>query len=512
MNDHQSNLLPHKPRILILDDSKAFLSGLNSILINSGYDLVFYSSPILALSEIYFNIPDVIVCDLSMPEMNGFEFTKKLKEDPLLSFIPILIMTGQTDAEAMSDSILNGADAFCSKETIRFTLKPQLIALLRLKLTYEKVLQNKQIETNLKYQFIIDSLEIGIWKLNLKTQKIDWENSMFQLYELKKSDFNGYYTDWEYLLTPDSQEVFKKELNQVIRGEKEFNITFEIKTTNKKRKFIGGRGKLIRDEQQIPLFVYGINWNRTKEIELENSLFTERSIAFHKSKLASLGEMSASIAHEINNPLAIIEGSTRILLRFQEFPNQIKPYIEKIEKSTNRINKIVTGLRKYSRVSDNEKQTFQPHSIKLIINEALSLIDLNLKQNFIEIHVHCETESLIFCNEIEIEQVIINLINNSIDEIKNSDHRWINLSVTELDSEVVIEIKDSGIGITEEVAEKLFQPFFTTKAVGEGTGLGLSIVKGILDAHNALIQLKKNCPNTCFEIIFKKYREVKNAA
>lgn len=145
MNYRSKNSI-RKPRILLLDDSKAFLSGLCSLLQNSGYELICHSSAHSALDDIKVNNPDVIVCDLSMPEMHGFDFIEKIKQQEALSAVPILVLTGQTDTETMSKSITKGADAFCSKNNIRYVIEPQLQALLRLKTTYENAIRGKQLE------------------------------------------------------------------------------------------------------------------------------------------------------------------------------------------------------------------------------------------------------------------------------------------------------------------------------------------------------------------------------
>ncbi|MFN8846301.1 MAG: sensor histidine kinase [Bdellovibrionales bacterium] len=118
------------------------------------------------------------------------------------------------------------------------------------------------------------------------------------------------------------------------------------------------------------------------------------------------------------------------------------------------------------------------------------------------------TNSLILCDSIEIEQVLVNLINNGIDAASKTDEKWVYINIFDEKNELVIQIIDSGNGIPPEIEEKIFQPFFTTKAVGEGTGLGLSIVKGILDQHKAQIQLRRDIKNTCFEVRFRKIEAV----
>ena len=115
------------------------------------------------------------------------------------------------------------------------------------------------------------------------------------------------------------------------------------------------------------------------------------------------------------------------------------------------------------------------------------------------------------CDEIEIEQVLVNLINNGIDAVKNLPEKWVRVTIFEDPTQVILQISDSGSGIPEKIRHRLFDPFFTTKGVGEGTGLGLSIAKGILDEHHATISVLAEAPHTCFEIRFPLAGRTKNA-
>ena len=111
------------------------------------------------------------------------------------------------------------------------------------------------------------------------------------------------------------------------------------------------------------------------------------------------------------------------------------------------------------------------------------------------------------CDEIEIEQILINLINNSIDAIKQLPKKWINISLIEKNENLVLTIADSGDGIPISIQDRIFDPFYTTKKIGEGTGLGLSIVKGMLEDHDASITLDNDSINTCFILRFPKFSE-----
>ena len=228
------------------------------------------------------------------------------------------------------------------------------------------------------------------------------------------------------------------------------------------------------------------------------------------SKLASLGEMSAGIAHEINNPLAIISGSVNLLVKFREDTEKFNRKIELVQKSVVRISKIITGLRKFSRSGDKADAKIQ--RLSDVVKEALVMTEAKIKNQNVAFEVDLRSDAEILCNDIEIEQVIINIVGNAVDAIENLSDKWIKLEVFEENQSVTLRVTDSGNGIPPEIRSKLFDPFFTTKIVGKGTGLGLAITKGILDEHKATIEIVADHPHTCFEIRFPRPQAVRNAA
>ena len=228
------------------------------------------------------------------------------------------------------------------------------------------------------------------------------------------------------------------------------------------------------------------------------------------SKLASLGEMSAGIAHEINNPLAIIAGAAELLPKYVNQPEKLAAKVDAIQRSCVRISKIVRGLKKFSRSA--EKTDFASHSLHSIIEEVLVLTGAKSIRHSTPVSIETNTEARIYCNEVEMEQVMVNLINNAIDAVKSQPEKWVKTKIYEEGDTLVMRVMDSGPGIPMELQSKLFDPFFTTKKVGEGTGLGLSIAKGILDEHHATIGVVNDSPHTCFEIRFQKFTGVHHAA
>lgn len=240
----------------------------------------------------------------------------------------------------------------------------------------------------------------------------------------------------------------------------------------------------------------------------KNDLKIHEARSKYSSKLASLGEFSASIAHEINNPLTIIEGATnliKILLREEPIDRYaLDKSADKVILTTQRIARIIKSLRMLS--GNVKEEPFNNVSFMDIVEPSLEITKSKLLEHNIELRINPGKENIpLFGNEIQLSQVIMNLVSNSIDAIKDQEgSRWIEIqycpSVIWLD----ILIHDSGLGVSEEIAGKMMEPFFTTKSSNQGTGLGLSISKSILDSHGATIELVKEMKNTVFRIRFPR--------
>lgn len=223
----------------------------------------------------------------------------------------------------------------------------------------------------------------------------------------------------------------------------------------------------------------------------------------HTSRLAALGEMAAGIAHEVNNPLAIISAS------LQQLERKVTPLPEEKEislkltgraqASIERITRIIGGLRLFSQQSDaNPKQQVK---LQLIIDDTLNFCGEMLKARYVKLHLGEIPDVMVECNPVQISQVLINLIKNAEDALtdeKNDDERWVKITCHAEPSRVYIYVSNGGVKIPREIQDKLFQPFFTTKGVGKGTGLGLSISQGIMKEHSGDLIFKEDEYRTTF--------------
>jgi len=244
--------------------------------------------------------------------------------------------------------------------------------------------------------------------------------------------------------------------------------------------------------------------NQTKQIELEKLLQNERQQSIISDRIHALGELSAGIAHEVNNPLNIISGNLEkiSLLKLADSNFELKKSLETISRNCSRIESIVKGLKSLSR--DSSADPLTRTSIYSVVQNVLSLCEGHIKQQEIEIEVDVSSCIEINCRPGEISQVFYNLISNAIFEVKKHSTPWLKIfSTIQKDGAVHLSVQDSGDGIAPDIAKKIFEPFFTTKALGKGTGLGLGICMKIMSNHNGQLFLDKSFPNTTFTMRFE---------
>lgn len=227
-----------------------------------------------------------------------------------------------------------------------------------------------------------------------------------------------------------------------------------------------------------------------------------------RSRIISLGEMAGGIAHEINNPLAIINGRASLLLRDgridQMSHDDFKQEIEKFKSVSDRIAKIIKGLRSFAR--DGSGDSVETIQISNLVSDSLEFCEQQMKSKGIEIQLVGNLDIEISCRATQITQVLLNLFNNSIYAVSEQSSKWIRVEVFANANEVQILLTDSGSGISPEVLKKIMMPFYTTKPQGKGTGLGLSVSQGIVEAHGGELYYNRSCVNTQFVIKLPRNR------
>ncbi len=251
--------------------------------------------------------------------------------------------------------------------------------------------------------------------------------------------------------------------------------------------------------------------------EMEHLAQQRAQQLIHADRMVTLGTMSAGIAHEINNPTSFISGNIQTIERgwnilketfedtiqlqdnnqvnliIDEFPNMI----EGVKKGVERITTIVKGLKLYSRQENVSKQVV---NLCDCIQDALQICGAITK--IIPVHTHFAQKIInVNADHTQLSQVLVNLITNAKDALTTTDNPKIDIDITIHNKTITLQFRDNGPGIPDDVLEKLFNPFFTTKDKSKGTGLGLSISEGIINDHGGTISASSDAhTGACFTI------------
>ncbi|MBW6490855.1 MAG: 4Fe-4S binding protein [Lentimicrobium sp.] len=326
--------------------------------------------------------------------------------------------------------------------------------------------------------------------------------SDYVLHKLETMDIKQWEKDYEEFCTIDMFRAFtNRDIRYVKPDTKEIDAVLQKMGKNGPQDFLdcGACGYdscedhaiaiirgLAEHEMCLPFTIEKLH-NYIRELNVSNEKLANTQEALrHSEKLAGMGQLSAGIAHELNNPLGIITMYSNILKDEANADDPIRTDLELIAEQAERCKKIVGGLLNFAR---KNQVNFADVNINHLLEQAISTV-------IYPPTVKISLESMIRNPMVQIDidqmtQVLTNLMKNSVEAMPEGGG-LIQVRLTEADDDISIHIADTGTGIETENMSKLFTPFFTTKPIGKGTGLGLPIIYGIVKMHKGNISVKSN--------------------
>ncbi len=232
----------------------------------------------------------------------------------------------------------------------------------------------------------------------------------------------------------------------------------------------------------------------------EQTLRDTQSELIQAAKLAGLGQMSAGISHELNQPLTAIRNYSQNAQRMLERQQigAVSGNLVEIDELTTYMASIISQLRGFSRKSSGERSLISIHHS---VDQAIGLFHTEIESRQIAIDVQIDPEVTVTTDPLLINQVLVNLLSNAIQAMTESEIRHIEIGATKVEKDICIFLTDTGPGITDHIIENIFDPFFTTKEVGLGLGLGLSISYRIMESLGGRIEVaNKASGGACFEL------------
>ena len=428
--------------ILIVDDEISNLRALVGYLreADSNYKIMKAPNGKVAskIAETY--LPDLIITDWEMPQMNGIELIKHMKSTESTKDIPIIMCTGvMTDAAHLKTALEAGAIDYIRKPVEKLELSARVHSMLQLSESAKKIKeQNEEIRT--QHDLLsVQKAELVITHENLKKVLERERKSREDLAEVHQN-----------LKNTQSQLVFSEKMASL--GQLTAGIAHEI---NNPMNFVYAGGNSLKEstEELIQL------------ITLYSTLNKDEDVA---KKLIEIEQFKEALDYPI-----LIE--------------EVRNLLDDIRVGTERTIEIVKSLKVFSRSDDYEMKKNDIHlalDTTVLMLKAITVGDVVFVKKY-------ETDlPKVACFTGQISQVFINIIGNAIQAVEKEEEGVIELMTKNFENKITISIKDNGEGMTEETKKRIFEPFFTTKEVGKGTGLGMSVSYGIIEKHQGSIEIK----------------------
>jgi PAS domain S-box-containing protein len=465
-----------KPRVILADDNRDMREYVHRLL-DRRYSVTVVGDGEQALAEVRKNPPDLVLTDVMMPKLDGFELLRALREDPATAALPVIMLSARAGEESESEGMEAGADDYLVKPFTARELMARVSAhvsmyRLRCELTKkERELRTRAEEAERNYRAIVESILEGFVFID-RNWKIQYANERW-------AEFAG--LDISDLIGHDLWESFPG-LDETEFG-RAYREVMENSTLRQLERYYAPLDQWFHVSiypSQEGILIFSLNVTEQHR-QHERLMMTE--------KLAATGRLAATIAHEINNPLESVLNLIYLARTSPAEADTIKGYLLTAEKEITRVSHIARHTLGFYR------DTSMPAQIELgaLLKEVLVVYDSRLRAAGIKVHTDCSAKLTVKGLRGEMHQVLSNLISNSIDAMPQPGKISISIEDASLEGMpgVNITVADSGKGIPSENLARLFEPFFTTKP-DSGTGLGLWVVKQFVDSWSGRISVKSS--------------------
>jgi len=326
---------------------------------------------------------------------------------------------------------------------------------------------------------ILESLDDGLLVLDLDDRVVRWNQALEQLYGVARTAASG--CALGELFDPAFVEAVRAARRDTPEGATLSRMPVVARGTRAGDTLIVNAAvvPLRAEEGRLPATAgtIVIVEDVTARVQLEEQLRLSE-------KMASIGLLAAGVAHEVNTPLTGISSFTQMLLEGADPQDPRTRLLEKIERQTFRAAKIVNGLLTLSRPASTDRSSYD---INMVITDVLGLLEHQFEMHRIRVRRELsETPVVVLGLEHKLQQVFLNLFLNARDAMPKGG--WLSIATRTEGTRVIAEVSDTGSGIPSEYLARIYDPFFTTKAIGQGTGLGLSITYGIVREHEGSIE------------------------
>jgi PAS domain S-box-containing protein len=321
---------------------------------------------------------------------------------------------------------------------------------------------------------------IGIWEWDLQTGELAWSDEIRRLHGIEVEKFDGRYESWmESIVAEDRQQVHQS-ITNAMASNSEYEVQYRVYMADKTLHWLEARGRIIVIGD-MPVRMLGVAMDVTSRKAAEQTLR-------QSEKIAATGRLAASIAHEINNPLASVMNALYILRTNSKMPESALVYVKTAEEELARVVHITKQTLGFYREISSPVMS----SVPQLFEEVLAAYDARIEQGQIAVHRDFNEVGQLAAFPSELRQVFSNLVLNAIEAISGPGNIYIRVRYGHDGQEregIRVIVADDGCGISQENMPQIFEPFFTTKD-SKGTGLGLWVSQGIVQKHQGSLRVR----------------------
>jgi PAS domain S-box-containing protein len=491
---HSIQVVDHTARVLIVDDERQNRRLLEIMLATQGLVLLTATSGEEALAMVAQEPPDLILLDVLMPGLDGYQVTSMIKGNPLTKHIPVILVTAEGDRNARMLGLQAGAEDFLTKPVDRAELCLRVKNLLRLKAYgdyFDRYSRALEAEVSSRaadlvasaglYKSTFDAAPIGIGHVGLNGR---WLRGNQRLCELL-----GYSSE-------ELESLSVQEATQSSAGEAEALRDMAAGTLDR---FVVDEKQYSRRDGVVVWARVNMSVYRDTEGRPQHFIFVIEDITSQRAldaqlrqanKMEAIGGLAAGVAHDFNNLLSVILGYSDLLAKGLKEGDPMRDDLEEIKEAGNRAVALTRQLLAFSR-----QQVLQPRVVDLgeIVGGMEKMLRRLIGEDVELRATGAHALGRVMVDPGQVEQVIMNLVVNARDAMPRGGKVTIETADVVLDESfasdhvgvkpgphVMLAVSDTGIGMDKAVQARMFEPFFTTKEIGKGTGLGLATVFGII--------------------------------
>ena len=492
----------HTPRILIVDDERHNRHLLQVMLTPEGFELETVASGEEAIAAIARQPPDLVLLDIMMPGMDGYQVAGAIKSNPATKNIPVIMVTALDDRNARMLGLVAGAEDFLSKPIDRAELCVRVRNLLRLKAygdyhdRYSQMLEAQVglrtadlVDSERLYRSTFDAAPVGIVHVGLDGQWLRINQRLCDLLGYSRDELQS--DEVQQLIQAEELAGEAESFRRMADGTLNRHVVDEKRYRRKDGSFVWARVNISvhRDAagqaQHFILVIEDITERRTLEGQVRQA-----------SKMDAIGRLASGVAHDFNNLLTVILGFAELVSDDRTMSAQHGKDLEEIIKAAKRATGLTKQLLAFGR---QQVLNAQALDVNGLITDMTGMLGRLIGSN-IDVSLALAPDlSLALADKGQLEQVVMNLVVNARDAMPGGGSLTIETKDVELENSVfheetimsgryvMLAVADTGTGMTKDTQRRLFEPFFTTKDTGKGTGLGLSTTYGIVKQSKGYI-------------------------